>query len=110
MLLKPFACILERGFFFPLTINLNIGYDWNIAIIYRDSINSEYSTSALFSVCLTKHCLRIQPLLSAENKLLLNYLTHQMVLGGSEIDQSTMTSLKVLGPLDQDLLSKMHSL
>ena len=55
----------------------------------------------------------MQPLLSAENKLLLlllNYLTHQMVLGGSEIDQSTMTSLKVLGPLDQDLLSKMHSL
>ena len=49
-------------------------------------------------------------MLSAENKLLLlllNYLTHQMVLGGSEIDQSTMTSLKVLGPLD---LSKIHSL
>ena len=106
MLLKPFACILERGFSFPLTINLNIGYDWNIAII----IDREYSTSALFSVCLTKHRLRIQPLLSAENKLLLNYLTHQMVLGGSEIDQSTMTSLKVLGPLDQDLLSKMHFL
>ena len=33
-----------------------------------------------------------------------------MVLGGSEIDQSTMTSLKVLGPLDQNLLSKIHSL
>ena len=28
-----------------------------------------------------------------------------MVLGGSEIDQSTMTSLKVLGPLDQDYKS-----
>ena len=77
MLLKLFACILERGFFFPLTINLNIGYDWNIAIIYRDSINSEYSTSALFSVCLTKHRLRIQPLLIAD---LITSLTEQNLL------------------------------